>query len=565
MSKTSKTSVDLTAKPLITMSGHEGIIHRIAYLPGGERIVTCSLDKTARIWDVETGEQEGTTMEHEGWVEGLAVTRDGKKILSGGSDKRIKVWDVETHELIEDWENDTGVIWSIVVSPDDQLAASGGHKGEIMIREMKESGRIWHSIKAGSGVISLCFSPNGEKLACAIGDFLGKSGAIHVYDVKSGELVLGPIKGHEDVIRCVLWSLDGSQLFSASLDQTIRCWNSDTGESIGEPWTGHTGPVCSLSLSPDGTKLASASWDKTVRFWDARSGDPIGQPLQHDNSTCAVTFSPSGEFVASGGEDNKVSIWQVPWWDDSQKQLPAVPVPKDRFQGEFDFLDLPTNRRPVISSSQPAADAATVPIVARARRFWRGLVAHGSSSSPAQQAIPLQTIQDRRFWKSPARPALTEVAAAHAKNGVVVGRRERRRKEKRHQKSQKTQAPTGSSTAEAGPSSQPEQSGSGSNAGPSTSQAGPSNLNTSNAAGVGRRSSFAPSNVASEDSWNDMDCCGKCLDYFCVGPRADRERCRPWKKKSRAVLEAEKQAKKEKRKAKAEKRRADRRRRRNQA
>ncbi|KIJ13500.1 hypothetical protein PAXINDRAFT_80921 [Paxillus involutus ATCC 200175] len=266
MSKTSEKSVNLTAKPLMTMSGHERAIQKIAYLPGGERIVTCSEDKTVRIWDVETGEQEGTTMEHEDWVDVLAVTRDGKRILSGGKDKRIGVWDVETHELIEEWENETGSIWCIAVSPDDQLAANGG-KGEI-------------------------------------------PGVIQVYDVEKGELVLGPIKGHRDWVRCVLWSLDGSQLFSASDDRTIRCWNSDMGESIGEPWKGHTFWVYSLSLSPDGTKLVSASFDKTVRFWDAQSGDPIGQPLQHDNALHAVTFSPSGEFVASGGNDTKVSIWR---------------------------------------------------------------------------------------------------------------------------------------------------------------------------------------------------------------------------------------------------------------
>ncbi|KIK93134.1 hypothetical protein PAXRUDRAFT_829305, partial [Paxillus rubicundulus Ve08.2h10] len=55
MSKTSEKSVDLTAKPVMTMSGHEALIMKIAYLPGGERIVTCSHDKTVRIWDVENG------------------------------------------------------------------------------------------------------------------------------------------------------------------------------------------------------------------------------------------------------------------------------------------------------------------------------------------------------------------------------------------------------------------------------------------------------------------------------------------------------------------------------
>ncbi|KAF8833075.1 WD40 repeat-like protein, partial [Paxillus ammoniavirescens] len=271
------------------MSGHENTIQQIAYLPGGERIVTCSWDKTVRIWNVENGEQEGTAMIHDGWVDTVAVTRDGKRIHSGGDETRIRVWDVETHQFIEEWEDETGDIWWIAVSPDDQLAASGGRKGEIVIREIQEGGRIRHSIQAGRPVPSLCFSPNGEKLACAVGNTAGEPGAIHVYDVDSSELVLGPIEGHTEPVTSVLWSLDGSQLFSASLDYTIRCWNSDTGESIGEPWKGHT-----ASLSPDGTKLVSASEDKTVRFWDARSGDPIGQPLQHDSVVVTVTFSPSG-------------------------------------------------------------------------------------------------------------------------------------------------------------------------------------------------------------------------------------------------------------------------------
>ncbi|KAF8839806.1 WD40 repeat-like protein [Paxillus ammoniavirescens] len=543
-------SADLTAKPLTTISGHEDGIWRVAPLPGGKRVVTCSLDKAVRIWDMETGEQEGTSMEHESKVYGLTVTRDGKRILSGDGDKVIKVWDVETHELVEEWGTHTGGIFCIAISPDDQLAASGDLEGTIVIREMKEGGETKHSIDAGGRVFSVCFSPNGEKLACGVSmNADGRVYAIQIYDVESGKLVLGPIKAHEDDVRCVLWPLsDGSQLVSASDDRTIRFWNSETGELIEQPWTGHTSYVMSLSLSPDGTKLASASVDSTVCFWDLRSGDPIGQPLQHTDGLWALTFSPSGEFVASGEMRGKVWIWRVPWWDGSPKQahdsfldLPAVPLPKDRHQGEFDFLDLPTSRRPITS---PPRDSTTVPTGTPVQRFWRGLVARRFSSSSSLQPISLQPIQDRRFWKSPNRTPLTEVAAGHARNPVVVARSAPRRRKKKDRKSRKPQKPqthTGSSTAEAGPSSHAEPSGSASNAGPSNSQAGPS---SSNAARIGRVSSFAQSTTGSDDSWDDLDGCEKCIDYLCFGPRENRERFRPWKKKSRAVMEAEEEAKK---------------------
>ncbi|KAF8840902.1 WD40 repeat-like protein [Paxillus ammoniavirescens] len=336
MSNTSQKHTDTAAKPVTTMSGHTGLICRIAYLPGGKRVVSCSDDKTVRIWDVEKGEQEGTSMVHEGCVYALAVTKDGKRILSGGEDKRITMWDVKTYERIEEWAGHTGRIRCIALSPDDRLAASGDWDDKLMIREMK-SGDIKHSIDTGNFVWSLCFSPNGEKLACTVYN------AIKVYDVDSGKLVLGPIKGHELWVCCVLWSLDGNQLFSASTDFTIRCWNSESGELIGQPWTGHTNNVTSLSLSPDGTKLASASWDKTIRYWDTQSGKPIEHPPQQENFLSAVAFSPSGEFVACG--DNKVSIWRVPWWDASQKQAHHLRP------------QLPAGRRLIESSSPPPAQA----------------------------------------------------------------------------------------------------------------------------------------------------------------------------------------------------------------
>ncbi|KIJ18025.1 hypothetical protein PAXINDRAFT_71621 [Paxillus involutus ATCC 200175] len=312
MSDSSKKSVDLrvTPKPLLTISGHEDVIYGMLYLAGGKRLVTCSQDKTVRIWNVETGEQEGSSMVHDGWVDALAVTRDEKRILSGMG-KRLVIWDVETRQVVEEWlgEDTTAGIRCIAMSPNGDFVASGHSQGGVIVREM-DGGTVKCLLESGADdVAALCFSPNGTKLAC------GGDEAIRVFDLDSGDLILGPIEGHTRDVFSVVWSLDGSRLFTASWDHTIRHWDSETGEAIGEPWTGHTSSVNRLSLSPDGSKLASSSTDETVRFWDVDSGEPIGEPLPHEMNVWALTFSPSGEFVACG--DHKVSIWRVPWWDDS--------------------------------------------------------------------------------------------------------------------------------------------------------------------------------------------------------------------------------------------------------
>ncbi|KAF8838580.1 WD40 repeat-like protein [Paxillus ammoniavirescens] len=404
MSDPSKEALEPTPKPLLTISGHEKSVNGIAYLPGGHegRLVTCSDDKTVRVWDVENGEEEGMSMEHTGWVQGLAVTRDGKWILTGGWDKILRAWDVETHQLTAEWGGHGAAIRSIALSPDDQLVASGDSEGRIVIREMKRDGQIKHVIETGAGYVnSICFSPDRTRLASGHGDTM-----VRVFDVENGDLMLGPIKGHTEYVNSVVWSLDARRLFTASWDRSIRFWDCESGEAIREPWTGHTRYVASLSLSSDGIKLASASGDKTVRFWATDSGDPIGEPLQHDNHVWAVTFSPSGKFVACGERSGKVSIWRTPWSDNSKEahklllDLPAVPnhavVDPDH---RLDYVGLPTNRRPSphhtrLRTTGTTEDLSRTRDSALSWRLWR-------------------TLPHRLFRRSHAQPRRAEVTTIY--------------------------------------------------------------------------------------------------------------------------------------------------------
>ena len=305
-------------QPYLVFSTLHASISKLAYLPDGRRVV--SGDKgTVRVWNLEDGKQEGTSMKHATYIRGLAVTRDGTNIICSDHGGLIKVWDVKSHEIVKQWTHPAGCP-RISISPNDRLIAVGG-KTVVAFYTM-EGRQVNHSIKLDRYVWSLCFSPNGKKLAC------GTEDDVRVYDVDSGTLLS---ESQQKWVDCVLWSRDGSRLFSGSYDKTICCWNSDTGEQIGHPWTGHTRSIQSFSLSPDGSILAGASWDKTVRFWDATTGHPIGH-LQHDEHVYAVRFSPSGEFVVSGGSNGKIYLWRVPWLNSVENRV------KTRIRGTSVFI-----------------------------------------------------------------------------------------------------------------------------------------------------------------------------------------------------------------------------------
>jgi WD40 repeat protein len=124
--------------------------------------------------------------------------------------------------------------------------------------------------------------------------------------------MLPPLRGHDDWIRSVKFSPDGSKIVSGSDDKTIRVWDASTGFEILPPLQGHHHAVKSVEFSPDGSKIVSGSNDKTIRVWDASTGLEMLPPLRgHDDWIHSVKFSPDGSKIVSGSDDKTVRVWNA--------------------------------------------------------------------------------------------------------------------------------------------------------------------------------------------------------------------------------------------------------------
>ncbi|WP_338144827.1 toll/interleukin-1 receptor domain-containing protein [Fertoeibacter niger] len=117
--------------------------------------------------------------------------------------------------------------------------------------------------------------------------------------------------GHEDRITDAAFAQDGASVVTASIDGTLRIWETTSGQLI-RVFDGHDGAVTSVDISPDGTRLVSGSReDNTTRLWDVHTGVPVGEIMRHAYAVQDVAFSPDGTRVVSASIDHTAKIWDA--------------------------------------------------------------------------------------------------------------------------------------------------------------------------------------------------------------------------------------------------------------
>ena len=99
-----------------------------------------------------------------------------------------------------------------------------------------------------------------------------------------------------------VFSPDGQQVLTASMDKTAKVWSAASGECL-RTLMGHTGRVKSAVFSPDGQQVLTASNDETAIVWSAASGACLLTLMGHEDWVYSAVFSPDGQQVLTASMD----------------------------------------------------------------------------------------------------------------------------------------------------------------------------------------------------------------------------------------------------------------------
>jgi WD40 repeat protein len=215
-------------------------------------------------------------------------------------------------------------VTALVVAPGGLLIVGSSSGLEIYKTNSAEPELSPHRLKTSlTEIQAMSFSPDGKLLAVA-GGTPAETGVFELFDWSSfPEKELIPherVEGHSDVITDVAWSSTGKRLVTGSLDSTWQLFDLSRNTSGNirvrsvSKTEGHSRGVTSVSFLTD-DQVVTASLDSTIRVWNTSTGKLVRTLSNHRAEVLSTSVRPAGKdgarpMLASVSKDRTVRLWQ---------------------------------------------------------------------------------------------------------------------------------------------------------------------------------------------------------------------------------------------------------------
>ncbi|MCX6258343.1 MAG: caspase family protein [Bacteroidia bacterium] len=299
------TALSQSVPPTITLNTemHTSAIYDIAVDAQGKYILTCSTDKTAKLWNAANGSFIRTFRIPiytgvNGSLLACALSPDGNKVVVGG-------WTDDYFQSVYIFDTQTGIISQVLVVPN-------------IINDLE-------------------FSPDGKYLAMALRVDMHDNSGVYIYENsdQGGFRLFKQLSGYEET--CYGISFDREcRMATVSWDGKIRLY--DAGFSLITERSVQEGRhLYSVAFSPDGSKLAVGCYlTQEIEVLDGKNLLTLFKPdvTGSKSEFSFVSFSSDGKYLYANGvyckNTSEQCTYQVRRWDNTD---------------EGNFIDIPVGEQ----------------------------------------------------------------------------------------------------------------------------------------------------------------------------------------------------------------------------
>jgi len=291
--------------------GHSSRVMALAFSPDGQRLVSGSFDKLAKVWNVSSGEEVAAVGGFNGMVSGLAFSPDGRILAAASDDQAVRLWNSSNWQEIATFRGNMSGISSLAFSPKGDLVATGGKGGEI---------RAWNPFVKPSRT-------NFHRLAIEgkVG-YAGSGNAIIRMSTELSliELTTGSERKRFDIsgvnVSAIAASPDAQWVAAGTQEGQLLVWNSTMAAPPVYIQADATA-ISTLEFSPDAKLVAVAIANRHVQLVDVSRGQIDARVEGTGVPFTSIDFSPDGQRLAIGHEDGVTVLWDI-----GRVRLPPNPL-----------------------------------------------------------------------------------------------------------------------------------------------------------------------------------------------------------------------------------------------